>query len=150
MQTITIRLPDVEAAMLLEVHKDNKAYKDLQALLLQQIRQEYAKTPAGRPARTQSITLVCFLFHQRRAVGGVDLFFDGCPPIVLLIDRPGKVDKGFTKALLALLIPNGIFYLPEIGIDLHEALNELWINLKIQSIQCFFESCQLLLHILQR
>ena len=51
MKTITIRLPDVEAAMLLEVQKVNKASKDLQALLLQQIRQEYAKTPAGRPPR---------------------------------------------------------------------------------------------------
>jgi hypothetical protein len=47
MKTITIRLPAVEAAMLVEVQKTNKAYRDLQGLLLQQIRQEYAKTPAG-------------------------------------------------------------------------------------------------------
>ena len=41
MKTITIRLPDVEAAMLTEVQKRNKAFKDLQQLLIQQIRQEY-------------------------------------------------------------------------------------------------------------
>ncbi len=51
MKTITIRLPDVEAAMLLEVGKVNKAYRDLQGLLITQIQQEYAKTPKGRAAR---------------------------------------------------------------------------------------------------
>ena len=44
MKTITIRLPDVEAAMLTEVQKGNKVFKDLQQLLIQQIRQEYQKT----------------------------------------------------------------------------------------------------------
>ena len=51
MNTITIRLPDVEAAMLLEVQKVNKAYKDLQALLINQIQAEYQKTPKGRASR---------------------------------------------------------------------------------------------------
>ena len=51
MKTIIIRLPDVEAAMLLEVGKFNKAYRDLQGLLINQIQQEYAKTPKGRAAR---------------------------------------------------------------------------------------------------
>ena len=51
MKTIIIRLPDVEAAMLVEVQKVNKAYKDLQGLLLNQIQQEYAKTPKGRAAK---------------------------------------------------------------------------------------------------
>ena len=51
MKTITIRLPDVEAAMLVEVQKVNKAYKDLQGLLINQIQQEYAKTPAARARR---------------------------------------------------------------------------------------------------
>ncbi len=51
MKTITIRLPDVEAAMLLEVQKTNRAYRDLQALLLNQIRQEYSTTPGGRAPR---------------------------------------------------------------------------------------------------
>ena len=51
MKTITIRLPDVEAAMLLEVLKVNKAYKDLQGLLINQIQQEYAKTPKGRASK---------------------------------------------------------------------------------------------------
>jgi hypothetical protein len=51
MKTITIRLPDVEAAMLVEVQKVNKAYRDLQGLLTYQIQQEYAKTPKGRAAR---------------------------------------------------------------------------------------------------
>ena len=44
MKTITSRLPDVEAAMLVEVQKRNKAFKDLQQLLIQQIRQEYEQT----------------------------------------------------------------------------------------------------------
>ena len=43
MKTITIRWPDVEAAMLIEVQKRNKAFKDLQQLLIQQIRQECLK-----------------------------------------------------------------------------------------------------------
>lgn len=47
MKTITIRLPDMEAAMLLEVQKRNKAFKDLQQLLIQQIRQEYQKSSGG-------------------------------------------------------------------------------------------------------
>ena len=51
MKTITIRLPDVEAAMLVEVLKVNRAYKDLQGLLIKQIQQEYAKTPKVRAAR---------------------------------------------------------------------------------------------------
>jgi len=41
MKTITIRLPDVEAAMLVEVQKRNKPFKDLRQLLIQQILQEY-------------------------------------------------------------------------------------------------------------
>jgi hypothetical protein len=44
-------LPDVEAAMLAEIKKNNKGYRDLQDLLLRQIRQEYAKTPKGRASR---------------------------------------------------------------------------------------------------
>ena len=51
MKTIAIHLPDVEAAMLLEVLKVNKAYRDLQGLLISQIQQEYAKTPKGRASR---------------------------------------------------------------------------------------------------
>ena len=48
MKTIIIRLPDVEAAMLVEVQKVNKAYKDLQGLLINQIQTEFQKTPKGR------------------------------------------------------------------------------------------------------
>ena len=43
MKTLTLRIPDVEAAMLLEVQKSNKSFRDLQALLLGLIRQEYGK-----------------------------------------------------------------------------------------------------------
>jgi len=50
-KTITIRLPDVEAAKLVEVQKVNKAYRDLQGLLISQIQQEYAKPPAARAKR---------------------------------------------------------------------------------------------------
>ena len=48
MKTITIRLPDVEAAMLVEVQKRNKAFKDLQRLLIQQIREEHGRSTGGR------------------------------------------------------------------------------------------------------
>jgi hypothetical protein len=48
MKTITIRLPDAEATMLFQVQKVNKAYRVLQGLLLNQIRQENAKAPRGR------------------------------------------------------------------------------------------------------
>jgi len=43
MKTITIRLPDVEAAMLIEVQKRNKLLKDIQVFFLEKIRHEYAK-----------------------------------------------------------------------------------------------------------
>ena len=45
MKTITIRLPDMEAAILVEVQKKNKAYRDLQRFVLDQIRDAYAKSP---------------------------------------------------------------------------------------------------------
>ncbi len=48
MKIIAIRLPDVEAAMLVEVQKVNRAYRDLQGLFISQIQQEYAKTAKGR------------------------------------------------------------------------------------------------------
>jgi hypothetical protein len=51
MKTLTLRIPDVEAAMLLEVQKSNKSFRDLQALLLGLIRQEYQKTPAGKTSK---------------------------------------------------------------------------------------------------
>jgi hypothetical protein len=40
-KTITIRLPDVEAAMLVEVQKKNKEFRDIQTWFAQQIRREY-------------------------------------------------------------------------------------------------------------
>jgi hypothetical protein len=43
MKTITLRIPDVEAAMLVEVQKSNKSFRDLQGLLLGLIRQEYGE-----------------------------------------------------------------------------------------------------------
>ena len=43
MKSLTIRLPDVEAAMLVEVRKRNKDYRDLPSLLVDQIRKEYKK-----------------------------------------------------------------------------------------------------------
>jgi len=43
MKIITIRLPDVEAAMLAEVQKVNRAYRDLQGLIISQIQAEYQR-----------------------------------------------------------------------------------------------------------
>ena len=44
MKVIQIRLNAVEEQMLKEVQKRNKVYKDLEALLKQQIKAEYQKT----------------------------------------------------------------------------------------------------------
>lgn len=41
MKAITIWLPDVEAAMLVEVQKKNKDFRDLQRMILQEIRNEH-------------------------------------------------------------------------------------------------------------
>ena len=41
MKTFTIRLPDVEAAMLLEVQKKNLRIKDLSGYIFERIRLEY-------------------------------------------------------------------------------------------------------------
>ena len=43
MKSITIRLTDVELAMLVEVQKRNKEYKNLQGILGYRIRSEYQK-----------------------------------------------------------------------------------------------------------
>ena len=43
MKLIQIRLNSVEQQMLKEVQKRNKSYKDLEALLKQQIKAEYQK-----------------------------------------------------------------------------------------------------------
>ena len=43
MKVIQIRLNSVEEQMLKEVQKRNKVYKDLEALLKQQIKAEYQK-----------------------------------------------------------------------------------------------------------
>ncbi len=45
MKTITIRLSDVEAVMLVEVQKRKKAFRDLSQLLIQQIHKEYFGLP---------------------------------------------------------------------------------------------------------
>jgi hypothetical protein len=41
MKTVTIGLPDVEAAMLVEVQKRNKAFRDIEKLVSEQIRNEF-------------------------------------------------------------------------------------------------------------
>ena len=51
MKTIIIRLPDVEAAMLVEVLKVNKAYRDLQSIPINQVHTKYTKMLKGRVAR---------------------------------------------------------------------------------------------------
>jgi hypothetical protein len=43
MKTIRIHIQSVEEAMLLEVQKKNQRFKNLETLLLEQIRQEYQK-----------------------------------------------------------------------------------------------------------
>ncbi len=48
MKTYRIQLDPVEVAMLHEVQKVNRDYRDLQALVINQIRQEYAKLSKSR------------------------------------------------------------------------------------------------------
>ena len=48
MKIITIRLPDVEAAMLLKVLQRNKAFRDISRLVSSGIREEYSKLFKGR------------------------------------------------------------------------------------------------------
>jgi hypothetical protein len=43
MKTLTLRIPNAASAILVEVQKTNKAFRDLQGLLLGLIRQEYEK-----------------------------------------------------------------------------------------------------------
>ena len=88
------------------------------------------------------VSLVRFFFRQRRAVGGVDFFLDGCPAIVLLINRTSKMNEGIVKAFLPFLIPNVIFYLPEVLIDLFEALDERGVHVELEIVQFGFQSFQ--------
>ena len=44
MKTITIRLPDVEAAMLVEIQKRNREFRRVDVLLLSLIKKEYEKS----------------------------------------------------------------------------------------------------------
>jgi hypothetical protein len=44
MKTITIRLPDVEAAMLVEIQKRNREFQRVDVLLLSLIKKEYEKS----------------------------------------------------------------------------------------------------------
>ena len=43
MKTITIRLPDVEEAMLVELQKKKKVFTDMQAMIVMLIRKEHEK-----------------------------------------------------------------------------------------------------------
>lgn len=44
MKTIIIRLPDVEAAMLIEVQKWNKEFRNISALLAGAIQKEFSRS----------------------------------------------------------------------------------------------------------
>ena len=61
MRTIAIRLRYVLLAMLVEVQKRNKEFKDLQQLLKQQIRQEYQKSSGGSVRQRINIAGMTFL-----------------------------------------------------------------------------------------
>ena len=64
MKTIAIRLPDVEAAMLLEVgkvQKRSRAFRDLEQLMIKKIREEYLKcVKLGAGDLAQSAKNACF------------------------------------------------------------------------------------------
>jgi len=46
------------------------------------------------------------------------------------------------------LIPNGVFYLPEVLINFLEALDECGVNVELKIVQCGFKSLQLFFDIL--
>ena len=48
MKTITLRIPPVEAAMLQELQKTHKQFRNLEALVLGLIREVYEKTNGRR------------------------------------------------------------------------------------------------------
>ena len=50
MKTLTLRIPDVKAVMLVEVLKTNKAFRDPQGLLFGLIREEYGKSSQKKAA----------------------------------------------------------------------------------------------------
>jgi len=50
-ENLAIRLPDLEVAMLVEVQKIIKAYRDLQVFLISQILKEHRKTLKGKASR---------------------------------------------------------------------------------------------------
>lgn len=68
MKTFTIWLPDVDAAMLVELQKKQKVLKDLQCLLLKQIRQAYQKAVrvmlATEKLPVMTLDLVRVALHQ--------------------------------------------------------------------------------------
>ena len=66
----------------------------------------------------------------------------------MLIDRSCKANEGFTKALPSLLIPNIVFYLPEVLIDLFEALDERGVKVELKIVQCRFQGFQFFFDVL--
>ena len=85
--------------------------------------------PADRGGSRYSGILVRLLFYKGRSIGGVNIFFNFCPSIILLIDGSCQANERLTKALLAFLITNIVFYLPEILIDRFEALDERGVDI---------------------
>lgn len=51
MKNITLRIPPVEEAMLQDLQNTQKAFRNLEALVLGLIREEYNKTAQGRAAK---------------------------------------------------------------------------------------------------
>ena len=134
----TIFVPDVEPAMLVEVQKRNKVFIDLPWLLIQKTSPEYRRAQLDLLG-SGSILLVCFLLRGMIYRWCLSLF-DGCPTIVLLVDRSSKANKIFAKTFLPFLIPYVIFYLPKILIDFFEALNEFGVNVDLKIVQSCCQS----------
>ena len=81
---------------------------------------------------------VRLFFDKGSAIGRIDFFFDSRTLIVFFVDRACKVNKGFIKYFLSFQIPNIIFYLPEVLIDLFEALDECVVNFQLETFKCDF------------
>ena len=51
MKTITLRIPLVEAAVLQDLQKTHKQFRNFEILVLGLIRGQYQKTPAGKTSK---------------------------------------------------------------------------------------------------
>jgi len=75
--------------MLVEVQKVNRAYRDLQGLLISQIQQEYQKTPAARAKKVSVVLAIASAYPQMRRLPALvaALLLPAAQPVLLWARR---------------------------------------------------------------